>query len=61
MILSSFTLSSDCQLHETWTHNLWTEQWRMHLTKDASRLPQVPGMCGVAIDSVIYMFGGGIV
>ena len=49
------------RLHQTWTYNLWTEQWRRHITEDDSQLPQVPPMCGVAIDSAIYMFGGGIV
>ena len=60
VILSSRTLIGS-RLHQTWTYNLWTEQWRIHITENDSQLPQVPPMCGVAIDSAIYMFGGGIV
>ena len=47
-----------CVQHETWTYNLWTEQWRKLITRN-SQLPPIHCMCGVSIGSVIYMFGGG--
>ena len=48
-------------IHETWTYNLWTKQWRNCLIPQGVELQHVWHMCGVAIGPVIYMFGGGFV
>ena len=45
--------------HEYWQYNLWTEHWRKCPVKQNVCLPYTQYLCGVAIQSVIYMFGGG--
>ena len=44
--------------HEYWTYNLWTEQWKKCPIKQDVWFSNTQRMCGVAIQSVIYMFGG---
>ena len=44
--------------HEYWTYNLWTERWKKCPIKQDVQLSATQYMCGVAIQSVVYMFGG---
>ena len=45
-------------VHRIWTYSLWTEEWRECPIKTGLQLPPTDRLCGVAIGSVIYMFGG---
>ena len=51
------------KIPEVWTYNLWTEQWRKEtnwtIQQSRQSLPVIADKCGIAIGSVIYMFGGG--
>ena len=55
-----------CKVHEAWTYNLWTEQWRKYINQATiadtlTQFLQLNGnMCGVAIGSIIYMYSGGL-
>ena len=44
---------------ERWRYNLWTEQWKKCPMKYDIQFPNTQHLCGVAIGSVIYTFGGG--
>ena len=42
---------------EIWTYNLWTSQWRERAILGGKQLPFTKNVRGVAIGTIIYMFG----
>ena len=52
---------SNIPLHEIWTCNLYTEQWKKHVLSQSKVVPtERICACAVAMGSNVYMFGGSI-
>ena len=44
---------------EIWMYNLYTKQWRKHVTADREKVPLATvSACAVVIESTVYNFGG---
>ena len=42
-----------------WIYNLYTEQWKKHITLDREKAPRaIYRACAAVIESVVYVFGG---
>ena len=61
VVFSSRKVNREYIIHENWSYNLWTEQWRKCPVPQGVALPDTRYMSGVAIGPVIYMFGVGFV
>ena len=57
VVFSSGTRGFRCVI-ENWTYNMWTEQWREFPETQGGQLGSAQDLRGVAIRSIIYMFGG---